>query len=149
MADSSAMISALAAVFGSLVGALGSSASAWIAQRHQDRRELIAKKVSALERLYSDFINEGARLLIDALQHSLEDATTLARIYALLSRIRLSSSTDVIESGEQLIETILRTYFEPNLTQEEIQAAANTHNDHLQEFSSMCRRELESVGKGF
>jgi len=33
-------IAGLAAIFGSLVGALGFSTSTWITQRHQDRREL-------------------------------------------------------------------------------------------------------------
>ena len=66
-------------------------------------------------------------------------------IYALISRIRLRSSTNVIESGERLIATILKVYVAPNLTPEEIQLAASKHNDHLQEFSSVCRRELESL----
>jgi hypothetical protein len=55
----------------------------------------------------------------------------------------------VIESGERVIATILTIYFEPNLTPDEIQSAANKHGDHLQEFSEMCRRELESLVKRF
>ena len=118
-------------------------------QRHRERRELVAKKMAQLEQLYSDFINESARLLVDAVQHSLENPGMLAPLYALLSRIRLSSSTDVIESGERVIATILKTYFEPNLSPEDIQSVASKHNDHLQEFSTVCRRELESLGKRF
>jgi hypothetical protein len=105
--------------------------------------------VSQLEKLYSDFINESARLLVDAVQHSLENPSTLVPIYALISRIRLASSDEVIESGERLIATILRTYYAPNLTSGEIESAASKHNDHLQEFSNMCRRELESIRKRF
>jgi hypothetical protein len=41
---SPASISALAAVCGSLVGAWFFSVSVWIAQRHQDRQDLLAKK---------------------------------------------------------------------------------------------------------
>ena len=145
--DNPATIPMLSAFGGSIVGALSSTASALIVQRHRERRERVANKVSQLEQLYSDFINESARLLVDAVQHSLEDPSTLVPIYALISRIRLRSSTEVIESGERLIATILKVYFEPNLTPEEIQSAANTHTDHLQEFSNVCRRELESIGK--
>lgn len=65
---------------------------------------------------------------------------SLVPIYALLSRIRLRSGTEVIESGERLIATILKVYIEPNLTPEEILPAASKHNDHLQEFSNACRR---------
>ena len=147
--DNPATIPTLSAFGGSVIGALSSTLSAWIGQRQRERRELVAHKVSQLEQLYSDFINESARLVVDAVQHSLEDPSTLVPIYALISRIRLRSSTEVIESGERLIATILKVYIEPNLTPEEIQSAAHKHNDHLQEFSSVCRDELESLEKSF
>ena len=143
--DGPATIPTLSAIGGSIIGALSSMVSTWLAQRHRERRELVAQKTAQLEHLYSDFINESARLLVDAVQHSLEDPSTLVPIYALISRIRLRSSTDVIESGERLIATILQVYIEPNLTPEEIQSAASKHNDHLQEFSNVCRRELEAL----
>lgn len=147
--DNPATIPTLSAIGGSIIGALSSTFSAWIAQRHRERREVVAKKIAQLEQLYSDFINESARLLVDAVQHSLENPGTLVPLYALLSRIRLTSSTAVIDSGERLIATILKIYFEPNLTPDDIQAAANRHSDHLLEFSETCRRELESLAKGF
>jgi len=56
-----ASISALAAIFGSPSGALASSVSTWITQRHQDRRALLAKRIFYREQLYSDFISESAR----------------------------------------------------------------------------------------
>jgi len=84
---SSGTITALAAIFGSLVGALGSSVSTWITQGHQDRRDLLAKKVFHLEELYSDFITESARLLVDALENNFNDAKKLVPAYALVSRI--------------------------------------------------------------
>ena len=143
--DGPATIPTLSAIGGSIIGALSSMVSTWLAQRHRERRELVAQKTAQLEHLYSDFINESARLLVDAVQHSLENPSTLVPIYALISRIRLRSSTDVIESGERLIATILQVYIEPNLTPEEIQSVASKHNDHLQEFSNVCRRELESL----
>jgi hypothetical protein len=143
--DGPAAIPTLSAIGGSIIGALSSMVSTWMAQRHRERREVVAQKTAHLEQLYSDFINESARLLVDAVQHSLEHPSTLVPIYALISRIRLRSSTEVIESGERLIATILKVYIEPNLGPEDIQTAASKHNDHLQEFSNACRRELESL----
>ena len=143
--DGPATIPTLSAIGGSIIGALSSMVSTWLAQRHRERRELVAQKTAHLEQLYADFINESARLLVDAVQHSLEEPRTLVPIYALISRIRLRSSPDVIESGERLIATILKVYVEPNLTPEDIQSVASKHNDHLQEFSNVCRRELESL----
>ena len=42
-------------------------------QKHQDRRDLLAKKIVHREALYSGFINEAARLLVDALEHNFSD----------------------------------------------------------------------------
>ena len=61
------IIAAAAAIFGSLVGALGSVVGTWITQRHQDIRDLLAKTIVRRESLYSDFIAESARLLVDAM----------------------------------------------------------------------------------
>ena len=113
-----ASISALAAIFGSFSGAFASSASTWITQRHQDRRHLLAKRIFYREQLYSDFISESAHALADAIQHNLQDPNKLTPTYALLSRIRLSSSTKVLASAERVIQDIISRYSEPNLTPE-------------------------------
>ncbi|MBZ5647699.1 MAG: hypothetical protein LAN37_10795 [Acidobacteriia bacterium] len=142
---SPASVSALAALCGSIVGALGSSVSAWIAQRHQNQRDLIAKKVFHREQLYSDFISETARAYADAVQHTFHDPGRLIGSYALLSRMRLSSSMNVVESAQRVLDTIIATYSKPNLTPEEFHALVSERPDPLRDFSSICRRELESL----
>ena len=143
-----ASVSALAAIFGSLAGALGSAVSAWIAQRHQDRRDLLAKKIFHREQLYSDFISESTKIIVDAAQHTFQDPGRLIPAYALLSRIRLSSSMNVVESAERVLKTILDIYSEPNLTPEEIKSKAAEGDDPLRDFSNICRRDLESLWTG-
>jgi hypothetical protein len=143
-----ATVSALAGLFGSFVGACASTVSAWIAQRHHERKDLLARTMSHREQLYSDFISESARAMADALQHTFEDASKLTAVYALISRMRLSSSRNVVESAETVAKTILKTYSKPNLTAEEIQSAAGTRDDSLREFSKICRSELESMQNG-
>jgi hypothetical protein len=140
-----ATISALSAIFGSLTGGLASSVSAWITQNYQGRRDLLAKRIFYREQLYSDFISESAHAMADAIQHNFQDPNNLAPAYALLSRMRLSSSTDVLASAERVIEHIINTYSEPNLTPEEIQSRAAKHGDPLREFSDICRAELELI----
>jgi hypothetical protein len=143
-----ATISALAAIFGSLAGALASSVSTWITQRHQDQRDLLAKRIFHREQLYSDFISESTRALADALEHNFRDPSKLIPTYASLSRIRVSSSPDVLTSAEQVVDQIIAIYSEPNLTPEEIQSrAAAKGDDPLRDFSSVCRSELESLWK--
>ncbi len=127
-----ASISALAAIFGSVTGALTLSVSTWITQRHQDRRDLLAKRIFHREQLSSDFISESARAMADAVQHNFQDPNKLVPTYALLSRIRLSSSANVLESAERVIQHIVIAYSEPNLTPEEIQFGAK-REDRLRE----------------
>ena len=110
--------------------------------------DLLAKGISHREQLYSDFIGESTRAMADATQHTFEDPSRLVPIYGLISRIRLSSPTSVVESAERVANTILTTYSAPNLTAEEIQARAVKGDDPLREFSSICRRELESMKSG-
>jgi cell division septum initiation protein DivIVA len=143
-----ATISALAAIFGSLAGALASSVSTWITQRHQDQRDLQAKRMFHREQLYSDFINESARALADAMEHNFQESNKLVPTYAVLSRIRVSSSTDVFTSAERVVDHIIATYSEPNLTPGEIHSRAAKREDPLHDFSIICRRELESLWKG-
>jgi hypothetical protein len=75
------IITALAAIAGSLVGAFGSAVGTWITARHQDRRDLLGKQIARRETLYSDFIGESARLLIDAMQHNVSDLQKLLPVY--------------------------------------------------------------------
>jgi len=64
-------------------------------------------------------------------------------VYALLSRIRLSSSEPVLQTAEQIIKTIVNTYPQPNLTADQIQFRALNGQDPLREFSDTCRAELD------
>ena len=135
----------MAAIFGSLTGALASSVSTWITQRHQDRRDLLAKRIFHREQLYSDFISESARAMADAIQHNFRDPSMLLTAYAPLSRMQLSSSPDVLARAELIIRHIIGTYSEPNLTPEEIPSSAGRRQDRLRDFSNTCRAELEGM----
>jgi hypothetical protein len=141
----SGIIAALAAIAGSLVGALGSAVGTWITARHQDRRDLLGKQIARREVLYSDFIAESARLLVDAMQYNVSDLEKLLPVYALLSRIRLSSSGPVLQTAENIIKTIVNTYPQPNLTADQIESRAVSGQDPLRQFSDTCRTELESL----
>ena len=139
------MVPALAALGGSLVGAMGSATATWITARHQDRRNLLGQQIARREALYSDFIGESGRLWVDALQHNTVDLQKLLPLYALLSRIRLSSSEPVLQEAEKIIRTIISTYPQPNLTAEQIESQAANGKDPLRQFSDTCRAELDAL----
>ena len=51
-----AIVSAMAAVFGSLVGGSATVATAWITQNTLNKRELIGAEIRKREKLYGKFI---------------------------------------------------------------------------------------------
>ena len=145
LALDSGLIAAFAAVSGSFVGSLGSIVGGWINQSRQDHRAQPAKTIAAREALYSDFIAESACLLVDALDHNVGDPQRSIPLYALLSRIRLSSSSRALEKAEAVVRSIQATYGQPNLTAEQIQFFAGRIEGPLKEFGDTCRSELNSL----
>ena len=145
----SALITGIAAIGGSIVGSMGSFVSSSVNQRFHDRRDLLSAQLARSEALYSDFISESARLLVDALEHNVVDPKNLVPVYALISRIRLSSSSEVLDAAETVLKTVLDTYPQPNLTPEQIRSGSIQGEDQLRNFSEICRRELQLVKKQF
>jgi hypothetical protein len=146
------VVSALSAILGSLVGGSATIATAWITQKTQSRRELVGAEIRKRELLYTEFIDECSKLAIDALDHTLDDTTKVFRVYALSSRIRLTSSDMVVAAADQTVKHILTSYFRPNMTREEIRDLAlsgTAEKDPLTQFSEACRNELKALQSGF
>ena len=137
---------------GSLVGSLSSVLTTYASQRSQARRDFLNKQFAQRETLYCEFINEAARLFADSLQHQFEKTESLVTIYALLNRIRLKSSAEVVRAAMTTIDDIIAIYNRPNLTAEqlrgftpnELHSLAN-ESDPLRTFGEACRKELNAI----
>ena len=141
-----AIVSAMAAVLGSLVGSSATVATAWVTQKTASKRELLQREMRKREALYGEFIAECARLLIDAFTHSLDKPDTLLPLYALINRIRLCASQPVLSEAERLLTRIAEQYFSRNLTLEEMRALTRSQGaDPLKSFGEACRVELKSM----
>src|SRR5271165_3065930 len=116
----SAIVGAMAGVLGSLVGASAAVATAWVTQKTVSQRELIQEDMRKRETLYGEFIAECAKLLVDALTHTLDKPDPLLPLFALINRIRLSASQPVLAEAERLLRRITEQYFSRNLTLEEM-----------------------------
>ncbi len=141
-----AVLSALAALGGSAVGALAPVLSSFILQRSATQRDLLNRQISQRETLYSDFINEASRIYVKSVSHDLEDLDELVSLYALVSRIRLMATEPVVRAAEEFVRLIVAHYGEPNLTVEQIRTAAlSAKADPLDVFSLACRKELRAI----
>jgi hypothetical protein len=145
-----AVLTASAAVLGSLAGASASLATAWMTQRTQAKRAVIQAEVQKRELLYAEFITECSRLYLDALDHALERPGTFQQAYSLLSRIRLTSPGAVLREAEAAIQQILDAYRAPNLTVEKLRVLSLTElQDPIKAFSEACRDELRLLHQEF
>ena len=137
------LITALAAVLGSVTGASAAIATTWISQKSQTVRERAKWETRKRETLYAEFITEASRLVADAFDHSLDNSETLVKLYATVGRIRLVSSDAVLAAAEECCDRILKLYAQPNRTMAEI--FTGLHSGELEvfkHFSDACRVEL-------
>ena len=141
-----AALTALSAILGSAVGGSATMATAWLTQRTQGRREHVEAEIRKREQLYVEFITEGAKLTIEALDHELKSSERLSLLYSILNRIRLRCSEEVLTAADRTVTRILERYFSPNLSQEELrQTVLARSEDPLKDFSEACRRELRML----
>src|SRR5580704_12129395 len=130
-----AYLSAVAALAGSAIGGLTSLASAWLTQQRQDRVARLSQNKARRRKLYKQFIDEASKLYADALVHNQADASALVKIYALISRMRVLSSSAVVEKAEAVVRVNVDTYFAPNKTFPELRDLMNSHTiDPLRAF---------------
>jgi hypothetical protein len=140
-------VSALAGVFGSFVGGSTTVATAWITQRTQSKRELMRMEISKREALYGEFIAECSRLYMDSLVRAFDKPEAMLPMYALLNRIRVSSSDAVLAEATHVLERITEQYFSDNLSVEELRALvrSGSDSDPLKPFGDACRNELKTM----
>ena len=144
-----ALLGALSAVLGSLVGGSASVATTWMAQKTLNRREVLREELRKREALYGEFIGECAKLFMDAFTHNLEKPESLLPVFALVNRIRLCASREVLAEAERVLTRITDQYFAKNMTVEELRELTHTEQaDPLRDFGEACRAELKSLRGG-
>ena len=145
----STIVSAMAAVLGSLVGGSATVATTWVTQRTLSKRELLRVDIRRRETLYGEFISECSARVIDSFERTLEKPETLLHAYALLNRIRLCASDAVLAQADATLRSITEQYFSPNLSVEEMgKLVRKWTTDPLEPFGEACRLELKSMRAG-
>jgi hypothetical protein len=145
--------SAMAAITGAVVGGLTSLASTWVRERSQYKRELIQREIAKRETTYSEFIEQASKLYVASATHHLDDDDTeltgLVSLYAVLSRIQLCASDQVIMEAQNVIDRIVRQYGDENVSAEQLRMSTIAKKDDpLKAFSVVCRHELRDIQRG-
>ncbi len=140
------IVSALAALLGSVVGGSATISAAWLTQKTQSERERIRVDARRREQLYAEFVSECSKLIIDSLDHTLDDPAKLQEVYALQNRVRLIGTDPVDRAADETVRRIVTQYLKPNLTSDEVQQLAlSPRDDPLRPFAEACREELKAM----
>jgi hypothetical protein len=115
-----------------------------MSQRRKDRVRVTSRATSHREKLYKAFIEEASRLYADALVNDKSEIPKLVDLYALVGRMKILSSDDVIEAAEKAGRLIIDAYLSPNRTFVDLPEFIN-EMDPLKDFSEACRRELQAA----
>jgi hypothetical protein len=134
---------AVAALVGSAIGGFTSLATTWLTQHGQAKLQQLTRDRVKRETLFAQFIDEASMLYADALTHDGADLAKMARLYAMISRMRLLSSKNIVEHAELVSHKILELYLAPNKTFHDVLNLRETGVlDPLKQFSEACREEL-------
>ena len=136
-------LSAVAALAGSAVGGLTSFCASWLGQSSQLKTQMLLQDKSRREEVYRDYVCEASKSYIDALTSDKPDLSKLFTLYALICRMRILSSSKVINEAEKVARLIVESYPQPNRTFSDVRAMIQKHTlDPLRDFSEACREEL-------
>jgi len=89
------------------------------------------------------FWAKASKPYIDAVTSDKSELSKVFTLNALISRVRMLSSPDVIEAAESVARLIVDSYPEPNKTFNDVRVMMDKHTlDPLRDFSEACREEL-------
>ena len=144
-----ALLSAISALVGALIGGGASLAAAMYTQRYQDRLQRVARETTKREAVYADFIMNASKLLLNAYVH---DGFTLGgdeqHLIGLANRMRLFAPPNVIDEAEAVIRGLIEISLKPSMDLRKLaieELSKNPNSDLLLPFSLACRADLDKV----
>jgi hypothetical protein len=141
--DTAAYLPAVAALVGSGIGGFTSLATTWLTQHGQARLQQLTRDRVKRETLFAQFIDEASLLYADAFTHEGTDLARLGKLYAMISRMRLLASRNIVDHAEMVSRKIIETYLAPNKTFHDVLDLKESGAlDPLKRFSEACREEL-------
>jgi hypothetical protein len=140
-----ALISATSALAGSVIGGLTTGFTTLLSQRSQARAGQVAHDLARREDLVRDFVIAASKTYGDAIVNSEPKMPEIVDLYAMVSRMRVLGMPRSVARAENVMRSILDTYFAPNRTIADIREVVKnggTDIDPLKDFAEAAREEL-------
>lgn len=137
-----AVISAGAALLGSLVGGVISYFTTKDATLRQWKQSLVLRELERKELLYSEFIGECARMILSSIDKKESAGVAFANLYTLLGKIRMMSSKEVYTAAEALSKHCTAVHSHDGKTDAD---TGKSIFDARNRFTEIARTELEGL----
>jgi len=144
-----ALLSAISALLGALIGGGASLSAAIYTQRFQASPAARRARDYETRGFYADFITNASKLVLNAYLH---DGFTLdgdeQHLIGLGNRMRLFAPPNVIDEAEAVIRGIIELSFKPSVDLRKLSAedlSKNRDSDLVLPFSLACRADLDNV----
>jgi hypothetical protein len=141
-----AYISAISALAGSVIGGLTTGFTTILTQRSQARAGQIAHELSRREDLVRDFIIAASKTYGDAIVNNDPKMPEIVDLYSMVSRMRVLNMPKSVVRADEVMRSILDTYFAPNRTIADVREIVKNGGgvDPLKDFAEAAREELHA-----
>jgi hypothetical protein len=147
--DASALLSQVSGLLGALIGGGASLAVAVYNQRSEERQQRIANEITKRETVYTDFLENASKLLLNAYTHDdLVLGVDEQHLIGLINRMRLFAPPELVAGAEAVLKAILEILLKPSIELRQLARdalSASPDPDPLVKFSLMCRADLDRV----
>ena len=144
-----ALLSAIAALIGAVLGGGASLMAAIYTQRYQNRLQRIARETTQREMVYADFITNASKLLLEAqVRDEIKFGGNEQQLIGLVDRMRLFAPPHVIDEAERVIKAIVEIWLKPSVEPRQLAEAALSNSrlpDPLLPFRLAGRADLDKV----
>jgi len=148
-----AVVSAISALVGALVGGGASLIAAIYTQRYQDRLQRVAREATKRETVYADFIMNASKLLLNAyLLDGFKLDSDGQHLLGLANRMRLFAPVNIIDEADSVIRQLIEISLKPSVDLRKLamtELSKKHDSDLLLPFSLACRADLDKVYRSF
>lgn len=137
-----ALVTAIAAVGGSLAGGLASFATSLMSQRVSARRDREIAELDRREALYTEFGRSAAALMLDSIGNDLGDAGRMVSLMTLVGHMRIISTEPVLKAAQAVVGSVMASY---RAAPADVRVSLSNQTEAfiapLTAFSDACRTE--------
>jgi len=133
------LISIVGTVIVAILAAVISYAAGRGMKNHEWRLDIVKEKISLRHRLYTEFLAEADRLVLQGLEAKTAKATAFHTLTARLSEIELIGSDAVVEAARDICGSALASHAVEDAEPKEV------FYDVKKNFISAVRREISAI----